>query len=210
MRYIRKTNRKSPNFEGEFFCADCKIPIKKRSSNHIRCFECTKAVYRKNSLRNYYHQGKPAICIICNKEYTRPAGRIGKFCSHKCFYKHESENRKGKNNPAYKHGYRLNGKKSLPDLHQRVFIKNSTIIKDRLLAEKGYLYCERCLTNQTLRWETHHIKYRSEEPNHPNLHHLDNLIHLCIKCHNFFHKKKSNRNYLIEERKLYNLFPLRP
>lgn len=54
--------------------------------------------------------------------------------------------------------------------------------------------------------DIHHIIYRSEAPRHPFLHHPVNLIALCRKHHEFFHKKKSNRGYLVKERKLDVIF----
>jgi len=77
---------------------------------------------------------------------------------------------------------------------------------DKMISEKGYIYCEECKTSKSFRFEHHHIVYRSEKPRHEFLHDPRNLITLCIKCHNYYHKHKSHRNPLVESRKLYELF----
>jgi 5-methylcytosine-specific restriction endonuclease McrA len=83
--------------------------------------------------------------------------------------------------------------------------------------ELGYLYCERCKSNQNID-PPHHIRFRSEFPRHKNLNDHRNLIILCRKCHDFFHgkgkdglgnkptTKKEDRLYLIKERNLNELF----
>ena len=82
--------------------------------------------------------------------------------------------------------------------------------RDRLRREKidgiGYWCCDKCGRNNTYNYSMHHIVYRSEKPKHEHLHNEKNLIDLCMKCHLWFHEKKDRRNYLIEERKLTELF----
>lgn len=55
--------------------------------------------------------------------------------------------------------------------------------------------------------DCHHIVYRSEAPDHPHLHHENNLIVICRRCHNTMHRIKSLRDKLIEDRGLKLLFP---
>jgi 5-methylcytosine-specific restriction endonuclease McrA len=64
--------------------------------------------------------------------------------------------------------------------------------------------CERC--NKIGSVEIHHLIYRSEQPYHPEIHNTKNLTLVCRECHSFYHQKKSNRNEIVKERKLYLLF----
>jgi 5-methylcytosine-specific restriction endonuclease McrA len=73
-----------------------------------------------------------------------------------------------------------------------------TYIED-FIDEYGYLYCEKCGENEMNNiLSRHHIFFRSEKPKHPNLHHKDNIILVCEKCHRKFHDKKSIREKLGE------------
>jgi len=55
-------------------------------------------------------------------------------------------------------------------------------------------------------FSTHHIVFRSEKPNHPEMNNPANLIFLCHNCHEGFHNDKRSRNYLVKERGLQELF----
>jgi 5-methylcytosine-specific restriction endonuclease McrA len=72
--------------------------------------------------------------------------------------------------------------------------------------EYGYNFCEHC--GRTGYVESHHIVYRSEAPNHPMLHDKINRILLTRKCHDWFHERKSNRDKIVEERGLRNIFKI--
>ena len=78
---------------------------------------------------------------------------------------------------------------------------------NQILERLEYPHCERCERSDRYKFSFHHIVYRSEAPKHPNLHHPDNLIHVCDYCHNYFHESKARRIYLINERRLFKLFP---
>lgn len=82
---------------------------------------------------------------------------------------------------------------------------------DWQLDQHGYTFCEHCQkSNGVYKFEVHHIIFRSEAPKHEHLHNPKNLIILCSDCHNgnknSFHSNKDKRNYLIEKRKLDDLF----
>lgn len=77
--------------------------------------------------------------------------------------------------------------------------------KQDLIDKEGFLYCERCKVSGT-RFEVHHLIYRSEKPKHEYLHDKINLINVCVKCHNWFHNNKSNRNQIVRERELNKYF----
>lgn len=82
---------------------------------------------------------------------------------------------------------------------------------EKQLDEYGYHFCEYCQKSRGVyKFEVHHIIFRSEAPNHPELHNERNLIILCSACHNgsgdSFHNRKDKRDYLITGRKLHELF----
>ena len=72
-------------------------------------------------------------------------------------------------------------------------------------AFKDIFWCENCGVTQGL--SHHHLVYRGEVPKHPQLHNPRNIIKLCYICHFWFHQKKDRRIPLIQERKLWELFP---
>lgn len=90
--------------------------------------------------------------------------------------------------------------------------KNRKSLVQEQLDEYGYHFCQKkgCGTSSAYKFEVHHIIFRSEIPNHPELHNKKNLIIVCSDCHNVkpnsFHNKKDERNYLIEERGLDKIF----
>jgi 5-methylcytosine-specific restriction endonuclease McrA len=111
----------------------------------------------------------------------------------------------GKNNPCYKSGmYARSTSKNAQG--QREFLRVRNEMRAKMILKHGFLFCEKCNTTETYQWEMHHLIYRSEKPLHEHLHNPINLINLCMKCHNWFHKNKSNRNNIVESRKLYELF----
>jgi 5-methylcytosine-specific restriction endonuclease McrA len=110
----------------------------------------------------------------------------------------------GKNNPCYRNGESMRSvKKDATGL--KLFFKNRNEYKASLIDKNGSLWCERCGSTSS-KLEAHHIIYRSEKPRHKHLHSKENIILLCVPCHNWFHKSKSNRNELVLERKLNLLF----
>ena len=159
---------------------------------------------------------KTKKCKIC-KETFKPYTSLDKFCSSDCRIKsHKSKrkfsrseefckNRTGNKNPAYKHGmYSRTTTKNQTGLKE--FARNKNVIIQKMIDDVGYVYCQNCKTSNSLKFESHHIIFRSEKPGHEHLHSKQNIIHLCIICHNKFHKQKSYRNELVKERKLKELF----
>lgn len=154
-------------------------------------------------------------CANCGKEFFQYSS-LNKYCSPNCTvdakkkyskwnWKKESiEKVSGKNNHNYRTGDRTNGSKR-SWIGNKEFWKNRDKIIDRMLEEKGYVYCEHCQkTNSPL--EGHHLIYRSEKPFHEHLHDEANILILCKKCHPMFHDNKSIRNDIVEQRKLHELF----
>jgi hypothetical protein len=194
-------------------CVNCENDFE---AKNIRTKYCSKDCKTKFDTKK--RSKKPAIkvCKCCNKEFT-PYTSLDKFCSANCrienmkskrtrrWSKESTEKRNGKNNPSFKSGM-YSRSNSRTDEGQKEYLRNRNKLRSEMILNYGYLFCERCKTNETYQWEMHHLVYRSEKPYHENLHDKRNLINLCMKCHNWFHKNKSNRNDIVEERKLYELF----
>ncbi len=79
-------------------------------------------------------------------------------------------------------------------------------MRQEMVNDVGYLYCQLTGRSDCLKYETHHIIFRSEKPNHPFLHKKINLIIIGIGTHNEFHKNKWMRNDLVKERGLDKIF----
>ena len=194
-------------------CIICNIEFIQRSKVHKCCSKKCKAKY-ENQLKS--KKPKEKKCKYCESVFS-PYTSLSKFCSANCrvenmkskrsrrWNKESTEKRIGLNNPAFKSGmYARNTTKT--DEGQKLYLRTRNEMRAEMLLNYGYLFCERCKTNQTYQWEMHHVVFRSEKPLHEHLHNKRNLINLCMKCHNWYHKEKSNRNELVEERKLYELF----
>lgn len=102
-----------------------------------------------------------------------------------------------KEEPAYRDlKTRLN---QFDDDHESyVFETNKKHLKEK------YKACQLCgVTNRGL--EVHHIVTRGEAGGTAMVHTMKNLILLCDECHRLMHDKKTIRNILIKDRKLYFL-----
>ena len=77
---------------------------------------------------------------------------------------------------------------------------------EALWGVKDYPYCDHCYRSDKGGYEIHHIIFRSEAPEHEDLHHPQNLILVCRDCHNLFHGRKHYRDPYIAARKLWKLF----
>lgn len=203
--------------------------VNKKVFSDINCTFCNKLFLPKNKLSKFCclnckrnHERDKAKknlpikeCLICNKEF-KPYISFNKFCSYQCrvedmkskrSYKHSEETcrkKTGKNNPNYIHGMSIRGAK-IDSTGIRLFHKNRDSYKKDIIDKHGFLFCEVCNKSNS-RFETHHIVYRSEKPKHEFLHDKVNLILVCVPCHNWFHKKKGNRNALVEKRELQKYF----
>lgn len=179
------------------YCYDCKVEVKREMDKRYRDKYREKLNQKKNE---QYREGREWKCQYCEKKFKRPIWHSHKYCNRKCFEMDSREKRKGKGNPAYRNGLRIQGTYTVK--HMRACAK----YRKEFLKKYDYLFCEHCKTNNALRFETHHIVWASEAPKHPELHNTKNLILLCILCHNDFHRHKDLRKYLVEERKLKELF----
>jgi len=209
-------------------CKECSST--KKILSEIECKYCS-SIFTPSSSHNKYcskrckilvqmekrsKKPKTKTCLFCSKEF-KPYSSMDKYCSAECrinnqkskrsrnWDKEKAKRRTGKNNPAYRNGNYCRGK-SKTHVGQDLFNKNKNDIKQSMIDDVGYVYCEHCKTSNSLRFESHHIIFRSEKPKHPNLHDKENIYILCIKHHNLFHKEKSIRNELVLKRGLDKIF----
>ena len=173
---------------------------------------------RNNALKRSKkpHTKKCKQCGTSFKPYTS----LDKFCSANCrilSVKHsrkrflkfgtltKNDNFLGDKNPAYRNGmYTRTAKKTA--VGQRLFTKNAKEIEAVMIEECGVKYCERCKRTDAIKYERHHIIWRSEKPLHPNLHDKENIYIVCVGCHNLYHKNKGLRDDLVEKRELHLIF----
>jgi predicted nucleic acid-binding Zn ribbon protein len=205
--------RKNPTSEKQ--CLICGKDFNPRSSLNKFCsYQCAStSELQKRSKKNGTKK-----CQQCGKEFN-PYTSLDKFCSANCRVKNQKskrtrnwtpeqiERRLGDKNPGFRNGNYIRGKKKIT-IGERVYLKNVKEKKQALIDNDGFIYCEYCKTNNSLKFEGHHIIYRSEKPLHPHLHDKENIIILCIKCHNEFHKHKVIRNDIVKQRGLNKLFTI--
>lgn len=86
------------------------------------------------------------------------------------------------------------------------FTKAKKRVKDRVVKMYGRLKCEKCKCTSSIQFSVHHIIFRSERPKHPELNNIKNLLYLCFDCHEWFHKRKRNRNVWVKKLELWELF----
>lgn len=195
--------------------ADCAICAKKFVPVAKNNKYCSKPCRREADRTKRTNKPKTKECAVCKTEYT-PYTSLDKYCSYHCRVENMKSGRSrrwneastlarmGKNNPGFKHGYKVRGS-SESAIGMRVYKKSAKAYRQKMLDEHGYLFCERC-GKTNARFETHHIFYRSEAPNHPNLHDHCNLIRVCVPCHNHYHKSRENRAEIVARRGLEKIF----
>ena len=193
-------------------CIICNKDFIPKTSVNICCSHECKV---KNDINKQSNKPKSKVCKNCDKEYI-PYTSLDKFCSANCridnqkkgrkfkWSKESIEKRSGKNNPAYKHGLKIIGTKQNND-GLREFQRNRKEYINDIKEKYDYVFCEKC-NKSNVKLEAHHIIYRSEKPYHKYLHKKINITLVCVKCHNWYHNKKSNRNEIVIERKLNEYF----
>jgi len=173
----------------------------KRKQQALRDYEKHKQRYIENAQKLRYK----LKCKECWKLFLWYNSKLV-YCSKKC-QRVELRKRIWIENPAYRNGfYSTKNPTTIMRYNQKEFLKTCKQKDNILIQKKGYLYCEECKVTNPLRFEHHHLVYRSEKPKHKHLHDIRNIYLLCIKCHNEFHKHKSKRNNIVKERKLNLLF----
>ena len=126
-------------------------------------------------------------CRQCGKDVVSTAYCPRYFCGGKgndCRRKHLSATRKGKNNPAYNHGNRMQTKKNYSKTVGKHMLACKKYKKE-FIARNGYQFCEVCRVNQngTPRFEVHHIYFASLYPKHPELHNPKNMVLVLSLIH---------------------------
>jgi len=105
---------------------------------------------------------------------------------------------------------RIEGPKSKPERWKvdEEYDRAKKLLNSILIKKHGRVICElhKDCSFEFLGLQTHHIIYRSEKPKHEHLHSIKNLIKVCLQGHAWFHEKKSNRNQIVRDRKLNELF----
>tara|TARA_R110002020_G_scaffold471533_1_gene698705 strand:+ start:272 stop:814 length:543 start_codon:yes stop_codon:yes gene_type:complete len=168
---------------------------------------------------------KKKLCtdMVCNK-YFYPYKTTDKYCSYRCAAKNTNPLKRTPLKPVvftlkpkskdwyekFKKDTEKNkinrAKKAKLNEFEKEFNNAKVKVKKRVKKEHGKLCCERCTTESSIQFSTHHLIYRSERPKHPMLNNIRNLLFLCFECHEWFHKRKKNRNEWIKKNKLWELF----
>jgi 5-methylcytosine-specific restriction endonuclease McrA len=136
---------------------------------------------------------KPKKCKACEKEFE-VKNFCQKYCSPYCASKHKK--------PKIKKPIPQISDKRKAELNFYSRQRKRLIFEQ--LKKNMKTSCERC--NKIGSVEIHHLIYRSEQPYHPEIHNTKNLTLVCRECHSWYHEKKSNRDEIVEERGLKELF----
>lgn len=193
-------------------CGTCFVITNQLRSADKYCYSCRNKmllIRAKEQRERKKNQKHISVCRYCSKTVVSTKYSPQNFCggkAGKCYKQYLSKTRQGKNNPAYRNGTAVKGKRVYTGIHLRACSK----YRKNFLNTHGYLFCEVCgvNTNATQRFEVHHIYFASLYPKHKELHNPRNLILICIKCHNDFHSYKLKDTFLLleKERKLKELF----
>lgn len=201
-------------------CKFCWIEFVKKTYNQIICWsiQCKKESKKISYIQDYERHKERCMlnakklryilkCVYCSNEF-KSYNKSKVVCSDKWYRERMSVNRLWEKNPAYRNWVYTKwwDKVNIHQFKERSFTKICKVMNNEMLEKYWYRFCECCWINQSLRWEHHHIVFRSEKPRHEHLHDRVNIINLCIKCHNEFHKNKSKRDPLMIERWLDKIF----
>jgi len=210
------------------------IRKEQRALEKASCIICGKQFKKWGSIKKFCSQGcrskacsqrrskrpKTKICKTCSRGFE-PYTSLDKFCSALCriedlklkrsmrWNEVSTKKRLGELNPSFKTGCYVRGKdgnRGKLDYKQSLLDRTRKTLLHEMRQDFGYTFCQRC-SQSTDSLSAHHIIYRSEAPKHENLHNRRNLILICMLCHKWFHKAKTNRKELVQERKLWELFP---
>jgi hypothetical protein len=219
-KYCSKKCAKDDNFgfkERKKYCVICKksffiktgIQVHKKTCS----LECQYTLRRKisdKSVEKRKKTPKKYKCKGCSNYFVGNEFIKRKYCTLECQYNHYKKIRIGKQNPAFRSGDYAKNTGKLRKGKQGIHL-NACLKYRKYFNEKNeYLFCEVCKINKngTKRFEVHHIYYASRYPKHKELHNFKNLIHICIECHNKFHKEEYKEVFkkIEKERGLKELF----
>lgn len=88
--------------------------------------------------------------------------------------------------------------------------KNRQKLVNEMAEKYGYIFCQLCQKSKGWKFEVHHIIARSQAPNHPKLHTIENLIIVCTDCHRRLHADKRLNDQIVKERGLKEIFTNAP
>lgn len=193
-KVVEKERLQDPEYRRIFYEKKKISALKDYEKHRERCLlDAKKLRYTKN-------------CKECWKEFKAYSKTL-LLCSKECQSIWLKRDRIWENNPAFRNwSYTKESNKLDHKKWDYKFQKMCKEMNEEMVEKYWYRFCECCWINQSLRWEHHHIVFRSEKPWHEFLHNKLNTIHLCIKCHNEFHKNKSKRDPLMQERWLDKIF----
>lgn len=177
-----------------------------RSKHHYCSNECRAIgvrMYQSNENNpNYKNATIEVKCSNCNKNFkilkctTTNSDRSQKqnfYCSQKCKYEHQKKTLKGKSNPNYGNGYKIQGKLNPNYNFTKTYEER---IKQRLYTDyytwrnnvfKRDDYTCQCCGKRGGDLISHHLEgYNWCKKRRTD---LDNGVTLCENCHKEFHKK---------------------
>lgn len=223
---IKRTDTKYPSIwpAKVKICKICKKEFLPHHQLSNMCsYECRK-INKANRDKEYVKNNYEKIMSTRKKKYEisynicknafNSFHKTSKYCSRKCYFENEKWSRIWKWNPCYRNWKYTYSNKDIKKVNynhnwykQTEFVKNCKIIKQEILEKYWYVKCQHCNISNSLRRENHHLIFRSEAPRHKNIHNTRNILFVCIKCHNEFHKNNSIRKQYVVDRKLWELFP---
>jgi ornithine carbamoyltransferase len=142
-------------------------------------------------------------CIICGSEFIKKT-TTQTTCPDKNCRKQAQGNRKITRHKEWKViQIAENAKTARKEQTLAYTVKKAMM--DEMDRQVGYQHCQQC-NRSNIPLEIHHIAFRSETRWHPQKHSRRNSIIVCRDCHKWFHDRKENRDEIIRERKLYEVF----
>lgn len=144
---------------------------------------------------------KPKTCTHCGTSFEVKRF-LQQFCKPACQIAHTKETTKewGKR-PV------INSKPLKPSKDANTYLNARKAFLRDVRERYGCVTCERCgRDGRYATIEVHHIVYRSEKPRHEHLHSFENLMCLCLTCHEWIHENKGRRDQIVAERKLNLIF----
>jgi hypothetical protein len=135
-------------------------------------------------------RGRWFRCLICNKSFWRKPYAIAngdiKFCSRKCYFKHQKGKPKPiRNRRSYRGSANPNWKGGIAGGNRAVRRSNEFVAWRSSVFERDNWTCQKCRRrskkNRYLRIEAHHVKPFATFPELRFV--IDNGLTLCKRCH---------------------------
>lgn len=132
-------------------------------------------------------------CKNCGKEFEKRFSN-DIVCSPRCAsaYKFTRAQKKKAREPKKNLFKKVKVNKELAE-----YIKIRGELKKEQIKKLGYTHCELCSKRTFV--TAHHIFPRGRYPHHPNLHHRENLLMVCINCHSNIHSTEGGVQEIIDK-----------